>query len=155
MVRRQIQKMMAVRKKPWPAMSRVLVGQLCRSSRRATSSRHLQQRFGEGRREHDRSVVAPSATTSDRGIADRNRRTAGEVSPLQLALGKECNRAAIRGPEWKRVFLCSRDRLRFELIQRTKEQLILTLGTGAEQNVLAVGRNHRRTPVVARSEEHT
>src|ERR1700757_3941803 len=147
-VRSQIEEVLAVGKKPWPAVSREFVRQRSEWSRRSARGGNLKKRFRESRREHDGAIRAPAAAAPHGCIANRKSSAARDVRPLQLAIREECDRAAVGRPEGKTRFFGTRDRFRHELVEGAQKELVLSLRPGREPNVLAVGRDHRRSAIV-------
>ena len=75
--------------------------ELCGGGWLATGRRHSKQRTGCVRREQNRAVGLPCAAARDGGIGEDLNGLAVDVETLQLLIGEEANRPAVRRPERK------------------------------------------------------
>src|SRR5437016_10461009 len=148
MVRSQIEEVLAVGKEPWPAVSREFVRQRSDGRRSSPRGGNLEKRFRKSRREYDGAICAPASAAPYGRITNRKSCAARDVRPFQLAIREESDGAAVGRPEGEARFFGTRDQFRRELVEGTHKELILPVRPGREHNVLAVGRDHRRSAVV-------
>ena len=74
------------------------------------------------RREDDRVVVGPGAAAARRGVAQRDRRAAGDRDLLQLAAGEERDPLAVRREERAGGALGAGERRRLQLVELADEE---------------------------------
>src|SRR5579859_189951 len=103
---RQVNEMLAIGQKKWPAMGGVLsaveFGDFHRSS--AAGADPHQAGLCTGR-EQDDAARSPCAATAKGRVRDDLGRVATDIDRLELAIGEETERVAVRRPERKnRVF---------------------------------------------------
>ena len=67
----------------------------------AAGRRHAKERANGVWREQNRAVGLPCAAARDRGIGQDPNGLTGDVETLQLLIGEEANRSAVRRPERK------------------------------------------------------
>ena len=75
--------------------------ELCRDGWLAAGRRHAKERTNCVWREQNHAVGLPCAAARDRGIGEDLNGLAVDVETLQLLIGEEANRPAVRRPERK------------------------------------------------------
>ena len=112
---------------------------------------HQQADTDNGRRgEHEDAVAVPRAAAATRRVRQHLRAAASQIDPLQLAVGKKSNRAAIRRPERIARAFGARERLRRHLVERPHPEPRRTLGRRDERQLPAVGRQRERDRIARR-----
>src|ERR1019366_1424724 len=106
---------------------------------------------GEGG--HNGSVLVPTAATSQRRTADRDRRATAHFDSFQLVVGEEGYGATVGRPEREHCTLGACKGLRRSCIQRPQIELSAPGAVARKEDVTAVRRNLRRAAVVARQVE--
>jgi hypothetical protein len=144
----------AIGQKLRPAMAPLAERKLCYGHRRSTRGHHAHQRDAAPgythRGEHEDAVAVPCAAAATRRVRQHLRAAAPQIDPLQLAVGKKPNRAAIRRPERIAGSLGARERLRRHLVERPHPELRHALGRRDERQLPAVGRQRERHRIARR-----
>ena len=151
MVNGHIEKMLAIGKEKRPAMGSVLIrvdlrDRLCSSS--ADTDTHDGR--GRGRSEDDHSARRPGAAAAKLRLSDRLRRSAVEINRLQLAVGEESERVAVRRPEGKDRILSVGKRMGLQRVHGTNpERRLPVRAGGCKRDGCTVWRQHRRPGSIA------
>ena len=133
-----------------PAMAPLAGRKPRHGHRRPTRGHHAHQGPAAVRGEHDDAVAVPRATAATRRVRQFLRAAASQIDPLQLAVGKKPNRAAIRRPERIAGSFGARERLRRHLVERPHPQPRRALGRRDERQLPAVGRQRERDRIARR-----
>src|SRR5678816_3151801 len=96
-----VKEMQPVRKDERRAMIVLALLELCGDGRLSADCRHSKERTSCVRREQDRAVGLPCAAARGGGIGQDLNSLAVDVETLQLLIGEEANRPAVRRPERK------------------------------------------------------
>ncbi len=110
----------------------------------SSTRRHTRETAPGVGNEHDDAVFVPGAAKAIPRIAQRLRRPSGNPHALELSVGKEANRQAIRRPERRLCTICSRQWPRSISIERSDpEHRIAIALSGHKGKVESIRRDDR------------